>query len=244
MAYDPNDPEDKKIVQGLIDEALEEQRSAHEAEVERLNNKKDELLGKIRKLRESGGSENTGEIERLERELDEARHEASEAQSNLRIAERDLKREKETREAAEKERDTAVTERNNELLSNTLTAALVENKVAPHFMEAATALLKDKHKPTVEMEGDTRKVLIDGKDASEFIKEWSASDAGKHYVQAPANGGGGSTGANGGGNIQTGLPKLEDMSEKERLELSRTNPDAWKQVTEAAGQTAKSPVIM
>lgn len=241
MAYDPNDPEDKKVVQALIDEAVEAQREAHEQEIERLKGKNEELLGKLRKARE--GKEDAGEVERLERELSDTQSELRTAQSNARTFERDLRKEKERADKAEGERDTAISERNNEFLSNTLSAALVENKVAPHFMDAATALLKDKHKPTVEVDGDTRKVLIDGKEVGEFVKEWAASDAGKHYVQAPANGGGGAP-PNGGGS-PGGLKPLAEYTEAERLDMSKNRPDEWKAVLAAAGQAQPSatPVI-
>jgi hypothetical protein len=52
MAYDPNDPADKRIVDKLIkdavDAALEEARTEHEAEVEGLRNKRTELLDKLK----------------------------------------------------------------------------------------------------------------------------------------------------------------------------------------------------
>jgi hypothetical protein len=240
MAYDPNDPKDKEIVQGLIDAALEDARTEHEAEVDRLSNKNTELLGKLRKARTEGGADSTVEIERLERELDESRHGLSEAQSKLRTAERELKRTAEERDAAVKERDTERSLSHNELMENKLTAALVDANVAPHFMDAAKALLKGK--AAVEMDGDNRLVKADGKDVGEFVKEWAASDAGKHYVSAPGNAGGGATGPNGNG-TPNGGKKLADLSEAERLDMARNRPEEWKAMTAAAGQTDNPNVI-
>ncbi len=235
MAYDPNDPETKAALQAAIEAALEAERETHTSEVDRLNNKNKDLLGKIAKLRKDGGGENTGEIERLEGELETVGRELTVAKSELRETGRKLK-------TAETERDTlrtqAETESNysrNLLVTNGLTDALTEAKVAPHFMEAARALLAGKVK--VEVDGDERKLLADGKPVKEFVKEWAASDAGKHYVLAPANGGSGSTGANGGGNPNSGGKALKDMSEPERVQMERDDPIGFKTLLDAEGPT-------
>jgi hypothetical protein len=242
MAYDPNDPADKKIVDDAVNAALETAREEHEAEVTRLTEKNTELLGKLKKARE--GKEDAGEVARLESELSDAQSDLRSAQSSLRTAERDLKREKERAEKAENERDTERNLSQNELIENKLTAALVENKVAPHFMDAAKALLKGKAAVEVDADGN-RTVKADGKDVADFVKEWSAGDAGKHYIIAPGNAGGGAAGPNGGGN-PTGAKKLEDLTEAERLDMSRNRPEEWKQVLAAAGQTnnADAPLVI
>lgn len=241
MAYDPNDPADKAIFDAAVDAALETDREAHAAQVTRLENKNNELLGKLNKARTGGGGDNLEEIARLERELEESGRNLSTAQGELRETGRKLK-------AAEVERDKfktgAETENafsRNLLVENALTSALVENNVAPHFMEAARALLKDKVK--VELEGNERKTLADGKPVSEFVKEWAAGDAGKHYVSAPANGGGGASGPNGGGNPNTGGKKLADMSEQERIEMDRTNPAGFAALVAAEGSQTNIAVI-
>lgn len=231
MAYDPNDPEDKRIVQGLIDAAVDEARTDLEASITRLEEKRDELLAKLRKARE--GNDDAGAIADIERDLDAARTELSTTKTALRAAERQLKTVTDERDAAVKERDTEQSVSRNELIENRLTAALVENNVAPHFMDAAKALLKGK--AAVEMDGDNRLVKADGKDIGEFVKEWAAGDAGKHYVSAPANGGGGATGPNGNG-APTGGKKLAEMSEAERVDMARNRPDEWK-----ALQAAETP---
>jgi len=46
-------------------------------------------------------------------------------------------------------------------------------------------------------DGDTRVAKIGDKSVSDFVKDWAASDDGKHFVSAPANGGGGSQGGRG-----------------------------------------------
>lgn len=213
MAYDPNDPADKAIVDGLIEEALEAEREKHEADIEGLKNKNKQLTDRLRKARSGDDSADTAEIDRLERELDESKAALRTAQSELRETNRKLK-------AAETERDTARTSLETEssfsrnmVVENGLTAALVEAKVAPHFMEAARALLGKQ--VAVKVDGDNRTAVgPNDKPLGEFVKEWAASEAGKHYVAAPANGGGGANGSNpasGGGS-----KKISEMSESER----------------------------
>lgn len=228
MAYDPNDPADRKIVQDAVDAALATAREEHDSEVERLNNKNTELLGKLKKAREGG--DNAGEVERLETELAGVQKQLGEANTKLRTTERQLATVTGERDTAVTERDTAVSQRDNEFKNNALSSALAEAKVAPHFMDAAKALLNGKL--AVEVNGDERTILADGKPVGDFIKEWAASDAGKHYVIAPANGGGGATGPNGNGN-PNGSKKLSEMSEAERTEMARSQPEAFQSLVAA-----------
>lgn len=239
-AYDADDPDTKAAVQAAIDAALEEAREEHESEVARLNNKNSELLGKLAKARKDNGGDNTEEISRLERELDETKHELGAAQSKLRVAERDLKRASEERDAAARERDSERENYRNEFVENRLTSALSENNVASIHTDAVKALLKAKNKITVEGEGDERQVLVNGKPLGDFVKEYAASDAGKHYVVAPANSGGDAK-PNGNGN-PNGLKKLEEYTEAERLDMARNRPEEWKRVQEAANSTVTNPI--
>ncbi len=193
MAYDANDPADKKIVDALVKAAVQ------------AAGRDDGAL-----LPANGDA---GEIERLENELEAGKSELRKVQGELRQVKRDL-------ETAAGERDTfkqtAETEgafANNLVIENGLTAALTEHNVAPEFMPAAVALLQGQVqvKPG---EGGKRQAFAGDKPLSEFVKEWAAGDAGKHYVKAPANGGGGAGGgAQGGG---SGTKKISEMSEVER----------------------------
>lgn len=241
MAYDPNDPKDKEIVEGLISDALAAQAETHEAEIAGLKSKKTELEGKLRKARTEGGADNATEIADLERRLDETASQLNKANSDLREANRKLA-------TVEKERDTAVTERDkaskfadDQLIENSLTGALVEAKVAPHLMDGAKALLGKSL--TVKVDGDNREVVSGDKSLGDFVKEWASGEAGKHYITAPANGGGGANGANGGGN-PNGLKKLEEYTEQERVDMARNRPEEWRQVQEAAGATTEKPFVI
>jgi hypothetical protein len=62
-------------------------------------------------------------------------------------------------------------------------------------MDAAKALLK--MQATIKAEKGEYSALIGDKPIGDFVKEWTGSDAGKHFVTADNNSGGG---ANGGGN--------------------------------------------
>lgn len=235
MAYDPNDPADKATVQALIDAALEGERESHTAEVERLNGKNQELLGKLTKARKDGGGESTEEIAGLERQLSESQRDLATAKTALRETERKLTTITGERDSAVGERDSERNFSQSQLIENSLNSALAEAKVAPHFMDAAKALLGKSLKVEVDGEGK-RTVLADGKDVGEFVKTWAAGDAGKHYTIAPANGGGGASGAN-GTEIPNGGKALADYSEAERTDMARNRPDEWKAVQAAAGIT-------
>ncbi len=223
MAYDPNDAADKAIVDGLIAQALEAAETAHDAEVERLKAKNTELLGKLSKARKGDAGSDTGEIERLERELEDTGGKLATAESDLRQVRRDLAK-------VEGERDTFKTNAAKEaeisrgmVIDSSLTSALVEAKVAPQFLEAAKALLGKG--VTVKEVDNERTAFVGDKSLGDFVKEWATGDAGKAFILAPANGGGGSGGAPDGG--AGGGKKLNDMSESERLAMAKTNPTAW-----------------
>lgn len=224
MAYDPNDPADKAIVDGLIADALEEAATEHEAAVEGLKRKNTKLLGDLRALKAGTPAEgDADELIRLENELTENKTKLRDAERLLRTATRELSEAKSTAET-----ESAFSR--NLLVENGLTEALLAVNVAPQFVEAAKSLLSKG--VTVQTDGDSRKAVVGDKSLGDYVKEWAASDAGKHFVAAPANGGGGS-GGQGQGSGQ--IKKLADMSEIERLEMSRTNPIGWQNLLASEG---------
>ena len=116
------------------------------------------------------------------------------------------------------------------MVENGLTEALLAANVAPQFVEAAKAMLGKG--VTVATDGDTRKAVVGDKSLGDYVKEWAASDSGKHFVSAPANGGGGSNQHTQGG---AGSKKLADMSEQERSAMAKTNPIGWQTLLAAEG---------
>lgn len=231
-AYDPNDPTDKATVQALIDAAVKAAEDAHEAEVEGLKNKNKDLVERLRKARAGDTGADASEINRLERELEEVQGQLRTAQTEVRETKRQLTAAERDRDAA---RQTAETETNfsrSMVVENELTAALTEHKVAPQFFEAAKALL-GKGAAVKEVDGK-RSAFVGDKSLGDYVKEWSASDAGKAFVQAPGNTGGGTSGGASGGS-QTGK-KLADYTGLERTNLMRNNPAEWNKLVEEAGQ--------
>lgn len=193
MAYDPNDPADKAIVDGLIVDALEEAQTEHEAAIEGLKKNNIKLKGEL-KLAKAGtpAEADAEEMSRLETELADNKTKLRDAEKQLRTATRELGEVKVTAE-------TETAYNRNLIIENDLTSALVAANVAPHFLDAAKTLLSKG--ATVQVEGDNRRAVVGDKSLGDYVKEWAASDAGKHFIVAPANGGGGSQGNSQGGAV-------------------------------------------
>ncbi len=213
MAYDPNDPADRKIVSDAVAEALEEARTEHEASVEGLKAKNRDLLTKLNRARTAGGDNSAEEVTRLEAELEKAQGELRTATSALRTAERDLKTVTGERDTANATLETETSFSRTMVVENDLTAALSEVNVAPQFLDGAKAMLAGGI--TVKEVDGKRKAFAGDKPLSEHVKEWAASDKGKAYVAAPANGGG-NAGADNTPAGQAGAKKISEMNMLER----------------------------
>ncbi len=235
MAYDPNDPADKALFDKAIKEALAAQAEEHETEIEGLRNKNTELLSKLRKARTDGGSETSGEIERLENELSDTQSKLRKAESDLRTTRRDLDTATNelgtTRQSLQVEQETS----RNEFVQNRLTSELSGVNVGSQFLEDVTASLS--RSVTVKEVDGKREAFVGDKPLGEFVKEWSLGDKGKHYVTAPANGGGG---ANPPGSPQGGAKKIHEMTEMERVALAKADPAGF-QARLDAGEAVAPP---
>jgi hypothetical protein len=179
MAYDKNDPADKKIVADAVAAALLEAGEEHATATEGLKAKNTELLGKLKAAREGKGGD-PAEVERLEAAL-------ATSDAALKAANRSL-----TKVAGE--RDTFKTQAESEadaakrlVIDSALTNELVAAGIKKEFMPAVQKLLAGNVEQTID--GDKRSATVAGKPLSDFIKTWSQSDEGKIYVTAPANGG-------------------------------------------------------
>jgi hypothetical protein len=75
------------------------------------------------------------------------------------------------------------------------------NVTNPINLKAAKAMLAAQ--VTVVTEGDKRIAKVGEKPLLDHLKEWAASDEGKHFVSASNNNGGGSQGGSGGGKSKT-----------------------------------------
>lgn len=219
MAYDPNDPADKAILDKAVKDALAAQAEEHEAEVERLNNKNTELLGKLKKAREAGGAENSGEVERLESDLADTQSKLRKADSDLRSANRDLASITGERDTAVNERDGERTRANNEFVGNRLTSEFAALNVGENFREDLTEAMRGK--VVVKEVNGERQAFIGDKSLTDHLKEWAETPKGKHYVLAPNNSGGNATGS---GGADGGPKKIWQMNTAERVAAHAANP--------------------
>lgn len=239
MAYDQNDPADVAIVNKAVRDALAKQAREHEAEIEGLTEKRDELLGKLKKARQGGSGEPSAEVERLEGEVSRLEGEIKTLKRDLRKATDDLATVTGERDAAVTERDTERTTARDLFVKGELTTALNGVNVASDYHEGLIAVMGKKVE-VKEVNGE-RKAFVGNKPLGEFVKEWSQGDQAKAYVSAGSNGGGG---AHSTQSPQGGKSKpLAEMSEKERIELATADPMAFAALVEADKQARNRPKV-
>lgn len=88
------------------------------------------------------------------------------------------------------------------LIQDGLKSALLANGVKDEdFIDSLSA--KFASSATVKIDGEARTALIGDKPLADAIKEWAGTDAGKKFVAAPVNGGGGAGGGGKGGSGKT-----------------------------------------
>lgn len=94
------------------------------------------------------------------------------------------------------------------LVENGLREALAANGVTNAIhQKAAMAMLASGVQ--VAADGDARVAKVGDKALADFVKEWAAGDEGKHFVAAPANGGGGAPGGGANGGTDKVLPRSQ-----------------------------------
>jgi hypothetical protein len=217
MAFDPNDPADKKILADAIAEATG-----------KLESKRDELIAELRAARKKGEID-PKDYDRLESELDEVKGQLSDAQKAVKDA---AKRAETAEKALTSEQ--AATQRL--LIDNGLTAALTEAGVTnPIMLKAATALLRGE-KIEIAVDGETRVAKIGDKLLGDHVKAWAAGDEGKAFASAPNNGGGGAGGSGGGGGKVNPWAK-DTFNMTEQGKLYNENPTLAKSLAAEHGVT-------
>lgn len=149
-----------------------------------LASKNRELLTEVKtfKAKAKGADIDPGEYEQLKADLEEARGQLSKVDKLS-------KTEIEKLNNAVKAKDSAL---QKFLLDGGLTDALAKAGVKPEYMDATKALLREK--AAIKAEGDNYTAVMGDKPLLDAVKEWAASDTGKHFVAAPANSGGGAQG--------------------------------------------------
>lgn len=118
------------------------------------------------------------------------------------------------------------------LIQDGLKTALLANGVKDEdFIDSLTA--KFTTGASIKVDGETRAAMYGDKAMADHIKEWAASDAGKKFVAAPANGGGGASGGKGGqeGAKTVSRAAFDGMGQVERATFAK---DGGKVVDQAA----------
>lgn len=201
----------KKLIEdGKIDEANTLINDHVESEVKGLKEKNTELLGSLKKQK-TATDDLTTRLEKLEEEKERIENEAVNKTGDIEKITKKLE-EKYTKELGKladqmKEKDTELSGTkkllNTHVVGEGLTAALVKAKVKPEFMAAAKAVIQSETQSEVVDENGKPIAKFNGKAVEEFVTGWAQTDAGKHFVAADANSGGGSNGANGSGKAST-----------------------------------------
>lgn len=127
------------------------------------------------------------------------------------------------------------------IVNSELQAALIDVDVAKHFMGAVGSLLRNKIKVVEDDDAVFRAyVEVDGDEVpvSQFVKHWSDTDEGKHFVVAPENGGGGQNGeksGNGGRKVANPF-KRESLNLTEQGKILKSDPNKARRLMQEAGK--------
>ena len=181
--------------------------------IDRLEAKNAELIGENRRLKRAG--------EIKPEDLAAAEDRADKAEAALAEATKQVK-------ALTTERDKAVQALEQEtgftqklLIQDGIKSALIANGVKDEdYIDSLAA--KFSQGATIVANGDAREAMLGDKKLADAIKEWAGTDAGKKFVAAPLNGGGGAPGGGGagtGGKVIT-RAQFDAMSHVERAKFS------------------------
>lgn len=174
-----------------------------DAEKSALQAKNQELIDKNKKLMK-GQEIDPQTVVDLEAQIDKL-------QADLSVSQKSAKESVKTLETLQTQLKAETGFTQKLLIDNGLTDELVKNGVAPQFLPAVKAMFAGQAQ--IVAEGDTRTAKIGDKSVSDFVKEWAASDDGKHFVKAPENGGGGSHGSGNGTNQQIPLTSVQKIAQ-------------------------------
>jgi hypothetical protein len=200
---DLNDPEVKAAIKAAVDEATAP-----------LVEKRDELLGEVRKLKQ-GKSVSPEDHAALETERDGLKEQVTKLGKELKTA-------KDTAEKATTDLKSEQGFTTKLLADNGLSDALVKAGVNnPAHLKAVKAMLSSQVQ--IVTEGDQRIAKVGDKALADFVGEWAKTDDGKHFVSAANNNGGGAGGGAGGGSKKTlSRAEFEAKSPADRMEFSKT----------------------
>lgn len=206
--------DDKTFTKEELDAAIEAAVSKVQESVDRLEAKNKELIGDLRNARKAGEIK-PEDVEKIEAERDKAL-------ADLATLQKEAKDAKTAAEKATKalEQEQGFTQKL--LIQDGLKSALIANGIKDEdFIDSLTA--KFAGSAAVKVDGDKREAMIGDKPLGDAIKEWAGSDAGKKFVAAPMNSGGGAGGSDGkGGGAKTVTREVFDgMDQAARVTFAK-----------------------
>lgn len=201
MSIDITSPE----IQGIIKAAIDE-------EVKGLKAKNSELHEKLKKA--------TKDSQIDPEDYYQLREKNNELEDKLAEAQKAIKQNASDFDKVKKAHESEALYVQKLLIDNGLSDAILKAGVKPELAKAAKALFAGQ--AAIKIDGDNRSAVIGDKSIDDYIKDWAASDEGKHFIAAPLNQGGGGQGGSGGGQPKT-LTKDQFRSKtpQEKMELSK-----------------------
>lgn len=181
--------DEKTFTKAELDAAIAESKEAQDAKNKELLDELKKVKADLRKSKDIDPADLTAAEERAEK-----------AEAKAKELEKAVGTLTKERDAAVKKFETETGFTSKLLVQDGLKSALIANGVKDEdFIDSLSA--KFASGATVKIDGETRTALIGDKPLADAIKEWAGTDAGKKFVAAPANGGGGAPGSagNGGG---------------------------------------------
>lgn len=189
--------DEKTFTKDELDAAVEKAVTAATGDVDGLKAKVDEVIGENKKLK----ADLRAKTEVKPEDVHAAEERADKAEAALAEAQKSVKTLTTERDKAVKSYETETGFTQKLLISDGIKSALIENGVKDaDYIDSLSA--KFASGASITVEGDARKAMFGDKPLGDHIKEWAASEAGKKFVEAPANSGGGSKG--GGDNKGSG----------------------------------------
>jgi hypothetical protein len=206
--------DEKTFTKEDVEKAIADAVAKVQESVDKLTSKNEELIGENRRLKR--GAEIKPE------DLQAAEDRADKAETALKEAQKLAKDATSAREKAEKALQAEQGFTQKLLIQDGLKSALIANGVKDEdFIDSLAA--KFGATASIVIDGDQRKAMLGDKPMADAIKEWAGSEAGKKFVEAPANSGGGAGGGDrskGGGNVKTMTRSAYDsMPQEDRASL-------------------------
>lgn len=181
-------------IEALMSAKVEEETSG-------LKAKNNELLGKLKKSKETTDGLQS-QFDELREAIDAKEAEAAAKDGDIEKIRSQMTAKHETAmEAVQKQLAAEQAVNRKLLVDNGLTSALTEAGVKTEYLPAVRALIQSSTDiELVDLDGQ-RSAQIGGENLKDYVTAWAQTDQGKAFVAAPDNSGGGANGS-GSGNPQ------------------------------------------